>query len=132
VSLFSPSRFEAHAGSLKSAIIVRQWGSHVAKVGGKVFALCGDDGASIAFKVSETSFEGLTALAGIAQAPYFAKRAWVSVAKGALGDADLKAYIRASYNMVVKRLTRKVRTELGLMIGGEPVTPAGRRKPSAG
>jgi len=95
VSLFAPRTFDGFAGSLKAATMVRQWEAHAAKVGGKVFALCGDTGEHIIFKVSETSFEGLTAIEGISQAPYFAKRAWVSVSKGALGNADLKGYVTA-------------------------------------
>jgi predicted DNA-binding protein (MmcQ/YjbR family) len=64
------------------------------------------------------SFEGLTEIEGIRQAPYFAKRQWVSVDKGAaLSDPDLKAYVAASYRMVASKLTRKLRAELGLSEG---------------
>jgi predicted DNA-binding protein (MmcQ/YjbR family) len=88
---------------------------HVAKVGGKVFALIGDTGTPIVFKVSEISFDGLTTLEGVRQAAYFAKRAWVSVDKGApLTDAELKAYIKASHGMIAAKLTRKLRADLGL------------------
>lgn len=114
VSLHSAKSFKQYISSLKATTMVEQWESHVAKVGGKVFALCGADSGHITFKVSETSFEGLTALEGVGQAPYFAKRQWVSVSKGALGDKDLKAYIAASYAMVGSKLTRKAKAELGL------------------
>jgi predicted DNA-binding protein (MmcQ/YjbR family) len=114
MTLFSPKSFDRYVLGLKGTEIVEQWESHVGKVGGKVFALCGSGGEDIVFKVSETSFEGLTGIAGIGQAPYFAKRQWVSVGKGALGDADLKAYISASYRMIASKLTRKLRAELGL------------------
>ncbi len=114
MSLYRPPGFEAFVLRLKGASVVRQWESRVAKVGGKVFALCGDDGTHVTFKVSETSFEGLTAIEGIGQAPYFAKRAWVSVTEGALGDADLGAYVAASYRMVGAALTRRLKAELGL------------------
>ena len=64
---------------------------------------------------TELSFEALTGIDGVGQAPYFAKRAWVSVARGAaLSDADLKAYIAASHRMIASKLTRRVRAELGL------------------
>ena len=47
------------------------------------------------------SFEGLTRSTGVGQAPYFAKRQWVSVGKGApLSDAELKGYIAASHGMI--------------------------------
>jgi predicted DNA-binding protein (MmcQ/YjbR family) len=95
--------------------MVEQWESQVAKVGGKVFALLGNNGGGIIFKVSETTFEILTAMDGIGQAPYFAKRQWVQVAPdAALSDAELRAYIAASHELIAARLTRKLRAELGL------------------
>ena len=115
MTLHGVAAFKRYAGSLPATEIVQQWGSHVAKVGGKVFALIGETGAPIVFKVSEISFDGLTTLEGIGQAAYFAKRAWVSVDRGApLTDAELKAYIKASHGMIAARLTRKLRAELRL------------------
>ena len=102
MSLHSVAAFKRVVGTLPATEIVQQWGGYVAKVGGKVFALIGEDGTNIVFKVSEISFDGLTTLEGIGQAAYFAKRAWVSVDKGAaLTDAELKAYIKASHGMIV-------------------------------
>ena len=114
MSLHSPKSFDRYVLSLKAVEVTLQWGGHAAKIGGKVFALCGDDGEHIVFKVSEMAFEGLTAIEGISQAPYFAKRAWVSVGKDALGDKDLKAYIAESYRTVASKLTRKTKAELAL------------------
>ena len=115
MSLHSVAAFRRYVGTLKSTATVEQWESTVAKVGGKVFALCGMTGTNLVFKVSETSFEGLTGLDGVDQAPYFAKRQWVSVEKGAaLSDAELKGYIAASYRMIAEKLTRKARAELGI------------------
>jgi predicted DNA-binding protein (MmcQ/YjbR family) len=115
MTLHSVAAFKRAVGALPATQIVEQWGSHVAKVGGKVFALIGESGAPIVFKVSEISFDGLTTLEGVGQAAYFAKRAWVSVDKGApLTDAELKAYIKASHEMIAAKLTRKLRAELGL------------------
>ena len=116
MSLHTPKSFDRYVLSLKAVEVSLQWGGHAAKVGGKVFAFCGDDGGHIVFKVTETSFEGLTAIEGIAQAPYFAKRAWVTVGPGALSDADLKAYIEQSYRMIAGKLTRKIKAELGLAL----------------
>lgn len=113
--LHGPKAFDRFIGTLKAATVTEQWGGHVAKVGGKVFATLSDADAHINFKVSEISFDGLTTLDGVGQAAYFAKRAWVRVETGApLSDAELKAYIRASYDMIVAKLTRKARAELGL------------------
>lgn len=115
MTLHSVAAFRRAVGALPAVTVVEQWDGHVAKVGGKVFALIGDAGTPIVFKVSEISFDGLTTLEGVGQAAYFAKRAWVSVDKGApLTDAELKAYIKASHGMVAAKLTRKLRAELGL------------------
>ena len=110
--------FEAFVTGLPATTLVHQWGdSSVAKVGGKVFALMGlsVEGAGITFKVSEMTFDMLTTLDGIGQAPYFAKRHWVSVAAhAALGEDDLAAYIGEAHRLVAGKLTRKLRAELGL------------------
>lgn len=107
--------FDAFAAGLPAATLHEQWGSSVAKVGGKVFALVDQAGGSLVFKVGEMAFAGLTSLDGIGQAPYFAKGKWVAVAAGAaIGDADLKAYIREAHRIVAGTLTRKLRAELGL------------------
>jgi len=115
MSLHGVAAFRRFVGTLPAVTVVEQWDGHVAKVGGKVFALIGAAGAPIVFKVGEISFDGLTSLDGVGQAAYFARRAWVGVDKGApLSDAELKAYIRASHGMVAAKLTRKLRAELGL------------------
>jgi predicted DNA-binding protein (MmcQ/YjbR family) len=116
VSLFAATAFERYARSLPAVTLVDQWESHVAKVGGKVFALISLDGTRLCFKVSETSFEGLTSLDGVAQAAYFAKRQWVVVEQGAaLSDAELRAYVAASHALIAAKLTKKLRVELGLV-----------------
>lgn len=113
--LHGVAAFNRYVRSLKAATVTEQWDGYVAKVGGKVFALIGEAGTPIVFKVTEISFDGLTTLEGVDQAAYFAKRAWVRVERGAsLSDAELKAYIKASYDMIVAKLTRKLRAELGL------------------
>ncbi|RYE08234.1 MAG: MmcQ/YjbR family DNA-binding protein [Hyphomicrobiales bacterium] len=115
MALHSAKAFDRYIAGLKGAVISEQWEAHVAKIAGKVFALCSNDGSQIVFKVSEMSFEGLTSIAGIGQAAYFAKRQWVAVEKGAaLSEAELKAYVAASYALIAGKLTRKLRAELGL------------------
>lgn len=120
MSLFKQAQFDAFAGSLPGVTFVDQWGSRVAKVGGKVFTLLhspGNDDANIVFKVSEETFEILTAMEGIAQAPYFAKRQWVAVsARADLPEADLQTYIQRSYRLIASGLTKKLRAELGIDI----------------
>ncbi len=115
MSLFERADFDAFVTGLAGVTLVDQWESRVAKVGDKVFAVLNDDGGKIAFKVSEESFEILTALEEVGQAPYFAKRKWVAVAPVApLSDDELRHYLRRSYDLVAAGLTKKRRTELGI------------------
>ncbi len=118
MSLYDTAGFDAAAAALPGGTLTDQWDSRVAKVGGKVFALLGALGkgeARIVFKCGEDSFEILTAIDGVDQAPYFAKRQWVSVSEAAdLTDDELRAYIARSHGLVARGLTRKVRQELGI------------------
>jgi predicted DNA-binding protein (MmcQ/YjbR family) len=117
MSLFEQQGFDACAGSMAGVTFVDQWESHVAKVGGKVFALLGRRSGQIVFKCTEETFEILTAMDDIRQAPYFAKRQWVTVAPSAgLPEDDIETYIRRSYTLVAKGLTKKVRAELGIAL----------------
>jgi predicted DNA-binding protein (MmcQ/YjbR family) len=120
MQLFEQAGFDAFTGALAGVTYVDQWESHVAKVGGKVFALRnswqGID--QIVFKCPEETFEILTSIEGIRQAPYFAKRQWVSVSSQAdLPEDDLKTYIRRSYTAVAGSLTKKLQRELGIISG---------------
>ena len=65
MSLHSANTFRRYVASLPAVTLVEQWDAHVAKVGGKVFALCAEDGGHIIFKATELSFDGLTSLEGI-------------------------------------------------------------------
>lgn len=117
MNLFTTQDFERLASALPAVALVDQWESRVAKVADKVFALLGstDDEARITVKVSEETFEILTSLEGIDQAPYFAKRKWVSIsASSPLKQEELEHYIRRSYALVAAGLTRKLRLELGI------------------
>ena len=117
--LYRQHGFDRFVLTLPGVTLVDQWESHVAKVGGKVFALLGRHAGmpSIVVKCSEESFEILTALDGIGQAPYFAKRAWVSISETApLEPGDHEEYLRRSYALVAAGLTQKLRKELGIPI----------------
>ena len=98
-----------------------QWGgSHVWKVGAKVFAIGGwadKDKPGITFKVSELSFQILSDLPGLRPAPYLASRGmkWIQhYDEPGLSDEDLKDYIRDSHEIVSLGLTKKKQKELGL------------------
>lgn len=120
MSLFDQTGFDAFAEALAGVTFVDQWESRVAKVGGKVFALLsrwGGRGEQIVLKCAEETFEILTAMDGIQQAPYFAKRQWVTIASSAgLPQDDIEIYVRRSYKLVAKGLTRKARAELGITL----------------
>jgi predicted DNA-binding protein (MmcQ/YjbR family) len=116
MSLYEKPVFDEVLGAWPGVTFVDQWEAHIAKVGGKVFCLLGDkDPKRLVFKCEEMSFDVLTELDGIAQAPYFAKRAWVEVSHlSPLTQDELISYITRSYGLVAKGLTRKLRSELGI------------------
>jgi len=113
--------FCAFCRSLPATSYVVQWGgSHVWKVGGKVFAIGGwDDGVAPAFifKVSDIAYEMLKDMPGLRPSPYFASRGmkWIQhFEKPGLSDKDLKDYIAESHHIVSLGLTKKKQKELGL------------------
>lgn len=115
MSLFSRAGFERFVLGLPAVSVVEQWDSLVAKVGGKVFALVPAEGGAVTFKVSETSFAGLTTLPEVGQAPYFARGGWVRVGAGApLPEADVARYLGEAHRLIAAKLTRTLRAELGL------------------
>jgi len=106
--------------TLPASTHVVQWGnSDVWKVGGKLFAVCGwNHGAdAFTFKVTDIAFEILPDMDGVRPAPYLASRGmkWVQhYAEPGLSDQELKNHIGYSYDMAVKKLTKKLRAELRL------------------
>jgi predicted DNA-binding protein (MmcQ/YjbR family) len=104
--------YNAFCASLPGTTQVVQWGNaDVWKVGGKVFAICGrHEGApAFTFKVSKLAFEVLKDSPGIRPAPYLASRGmlWLQhyTAPG-LNDAELRAHIRASYDLIFGALSK--------------------------
>ena len=115
--------FNALCASLPATSYVVQWGgSHVWKVGGKVFAVGGwhDDGPSFTFKAGEISYEILKDQAGLRPAPYLASRGlkWIQhYAPPGLSDEELRDYLRRSHAIVAQGLSKKKRAELGISPG---------------
>ena len=106
-------RVEQVAFALPAVTRVIQWGaSDVYKVGGKVFAICGDE--AVSFKVSEIGFLVLTEDGPGRQAPYCAKGQWVAVDLAAVEDEDLQGWLATAHSLIAGKLTRKARVELGL------------------
>ncbi|MEM6252358.1 MAG: MmcQ/YjbR family DNA-binding protein [Cyanobacteria bacterium P01_D01_bin.156] len=111
--------FNRFCRSLPATSYVMQWGgSHVWKVGGKVFAIGGlgkNDRPAFTFKVSELNFELLREEPGFRPAPYMASRGlkWIQQ-YAALEDEQLKHYLEESHRIVSLGLTKKKQKELGL------------------
>src|SRR5947208_3606071 len=106
-------QIEAFAMSLPATTKVIQWGaSDVYKVGGKVFAICGDEGVS--FKVTEIGFVALTEAGPGRQAPYCAKGQWVNVPVAGPSEADLTDWLTTAHGLIAAKLARKAKAELGL------------------
>lgn len=112
--------FNKFCSSLKGSSYVIQWGgSHVWKIGGKVYAIGGWDQEQPAytFKVTPQDFERMRAQPGLRPAPYLASRGmkWIQHydAPG-LSDKELKKYIQQSYELVASGLTKSLQRELGL------------------
>jgi predicted DNA-binding protein (MmcQ/YjbR family) len=104
---------EAMAFALPAVTRVVQWGaSDVYKVGGKVFAICGDE--AVSFKVGEIAFMVLTESGIGRQAPYCAKGQWAAVSYGAADAADFADWLATAHGLIAAKLTKKLRAELGL------------------
>lgn len=113
--------FNRFCASLPVTTHVVQWGgSDVWKVGGKFFAMRGTQGGAVGvtFKVTPLTYEILSEQPGCRPAPYLASRGmkWIQrFDTEAVDDDALKAYIVDSYRLVAAKLTKKARTELGLL-----------------
>lgn len=117
------SEYNAFCQSLAHSTHVVQWGgSHVWKIGGKVYAIGGcDDGETLArcsFKVSRMGFDILKERDGLKGAPHLASRgmSWIQrYSDAAMSDEELLGYISDSYTIVGRGLTKKLQRELGLL-----------------
>jgi predicted DNA-binding protein (MmcQ/YjbR family) len=115
-----PDELNAFCQTLPAATYVMQWGgSHVWKVGGRVFVIgsWGDKLAGITFKVTPLSFELLKEQPGLRPAPYLASRGmkWIQhYAEPGLSADDLRGYLHQSHTLVAQGLSKKRRAELDL------------------
>ena len=109
--------FNRFCKKLPATTYVVQWGgSHVWKVGGKVFAIggCG----AFTFKTTREDYDALIQVEGVRPAPYLASRgmSWVQDEKApGLGEAALKEHLRLSHQIVASGLSKKRQRELGLI-----------------
>jgi predicted DNA-binding protein (MmcQ/YjbR family) len=104
---------ESLALALPATTSVVQWGgSDVYKVGGKVFAIVGDE--SLSFKVTEIAFMVLTESGIGRQAPYCAKGQWANVDLDGAEPGDIADWLSTAHSLIAAKLTKKLRAELGL------------------
>lgn len=115
------AEFNKFCESLTATSYAMQWGgSHVWKVGGKVFAVGGwseVDKPAYTFKVSPEDFHFLDEKPGYRPAPYLASRGmtWIQhcdVAKNQ--KRELRFHILESHRIVSLGLSKKKQKELGL------------------
>ncbi|MEM6385279.1 MAG: MmcQ/YjbR family DNA-binding protein [Pseudomonadota bacterium] len=115
--------FNEYCKAKQGSTHVVQWGNaDVWKIGGKVYALCGwnNGAAAFTFKVSEMIYEALQDQPGYRPAPYLASRGmtWLQIHEpDHVADNVIFQHIDASFDLVVAKLTKKVRAELGLETG---------------
>ena len=114
--------FDQFCSGLPATTNVIQWGNaSVWKVGGKIFAICSvwgqGDHRKISFKCSDMSFRLLCEQENIGPAPYLGRYKWVQLeTEDAMTDEDVRLYIDQAYRIVVKKLTKARRAELGLSV----------------
>ncbi|NNM56656.1 MmcQ/YjbR family DNA-binding protein [Acidocella sp.] len=109
------SSFDAFCRKLPASTFVVQWGgSHVHKIGSKVFAIGQFTGKpAYVFKTTPLRFELLIEQGMATRAPYLRRGTWVQVSDG-VPDAELRLLLRQSYDVVVAGLTKAVRADLGV------------------
>src|SRR6058998_3585888 len=93
-----------------------QWGYDlVFKVGGKMYAVTPLEPAPVclSFKCTQEDFADLTERPGIIPAPYMARAQWVALeSDDALTAAEIKRYLKQSYDLVFAKLTKKMQASI--------------------
>lgn len=114
--------YNSFCASLPATTHVVQWGgADVWKVGGKVFAIAGwskEEFPYITFKCTPMSFDILKEQPGLRPAPYLAPRGgkWIQLhEREGLDEEGIRAYLTQSHAIVATKLTKKLKTELGLI-----------------
>lgn len=94
-----------------------KWGNDlVFSIGEKMFCVASlDPSFKCSFKVSDEEFEALINADGYMPAPYMARAKWVLVTNPSkLNKKGWERYIKQSYELVKKKLTKKLREQLGI------------------
>ena len=107
---------EALCLSLPGAVLDYPFGPQAAvyKVGGKMFCMS-SQGQGVSFKVSDMAYQILTENGLARPAPYLAKARWVNLAQPSdWADDDLADHLRGAHQIIVSKLPKRQRLELGL------------------
>jgi predicted DNA-binding protein (MmcQ/YjbR family) len=101
------------------------WGNDlVFKIGGKMFAVIGLDAASdhcMSFKCTPEKFAELIEEKGIVPAPYVARYHWVALERfSALRERELKGLLRTAYDLVLEKLPKRAKADLGTTVKKSP------------
>jgi predicted DNA-binding protein (MmcQ/YjbR family) len=112
-------QIQKFCASLPHALGEHKWEiDFVYTIGKKMFAVVFTDRAGeshVGFKVDDDLFLQYADRPGFIPAPYLARAKWVQVKDlKKISDAELKALIKRSYDLVAAKLTKKLRAELGL------------------
>ena len=86
-------------------------------IGEKMFLVAGLDEhpTSASFKVLDDEFEEMCQREGFIPAPYMAKNKWVKIDDiSRMNKKEWEHYLTQSYELVKGRLTKKLRTDLGI------------------
>ena len=103
--------------SLPAATETIKWGADlVFSVGDKMFLVTSfDEPFKCSFKVADEAFEEMSCREGFIPAPYLARAKWVLACNDAkLSLKEWEAFIKASYDLVVQKITKKQRGLLGI------------------
>ena len=109
--------FDKFCAKLPGSHMVVQWGgSHVHKVGPKMFAVGGGFSGEDAyvFKAMPLAFQVLREQELATRAPYLPRGNWLRVEGGAMSGKELFAHIEQSYRMIAATLTKAEKARLGL------------------
>jgi predicted DNA-binding protein (MmcQ/YjbR family) len=88
----------------------------VFSVGSKMFCAAGlETPLKFSFKVVDEDFEELSSREGFKPAPYLARAKWVlAIEPSRLHADEWKEFIRQSYELVKKKLPKKLRREMNI------------------
>ena len=78
----------------------------------KIFVLASLEDGALCMKCDPSDFDDLVVRHGIKQAPHFARRQWIVLENlEVMSDKELKACVKQSRALVLKKLTKKLQSK---------------------